>query len=210
MNTNSKSNISNDIEVLSIQGTANYSGSELPLELFIDQQGKFIAKIGGWADQITGFDGENLWRIENGVGPYNIDFSEKEFMQMLHWPLIENWRNLKGITFSGDTLKFAKGLLKISMSYKKGILNKLLAVNSPYEDFITFNDVLNENSISITKEIQIQTGFPLTAYSFSSVKKVRKSKTWYTKPPYKAKGVSFDTNMASEIKVKKQKQVICS
>jgi hypothetical protein len=203
MNTNSKSNISSDIEVLSIQGTANYSGSELPLELFIDQQGKFISKIGGWANQITGYDGENLWRIENGVGPYNIDFSEKEFMLMLHWPLIENWQSLKGITFSGDTLQFAKGLLKISMSYKKGILNKLLADNSPYEDFITFNDVLNENSVSIPKEIQIQTGFPLSAYSFSSVKKVRKSKTWYTKPPYKAKGVSFDANMASEIKVKK-------
>ena len=169
----------------------------------MDQEGRFLTNIGGWANQITCYDGEQIWRMENGVGPYEIDFSEKEFMKMVHWPLIENWQGKKGIKILKDTLRLDDGLLIFSLDYENGSLNKLKAINSPYQESISFIGSLEQNSIKIPKEILIQTGFPLASYTFLSIEKVVKPLDWYKRPTYRANGVSFDDQISPELKVRR-------
>lgn len=190
-------------EILLIKGTAVYSGTELPLELFIDKKGMFIAKIGGWANQITGFDGERIWRMDNGVGPFDIDFSEKEFMLFAHWPLINNWKDIKRVNSSNDTLQLEDGLLKMASNYQEGVLNELTAVNSSYQESISFIGLLEKDSVKIPQEIKLNTGFPLSSYSFKSVEKVLKSSNWFKKPDYQAVGVSFNPEIPPRIEVRK-------
>ena len=190
-------------EILLIKGTAKYSGAELPLELFIDENGMFIAKIGGWANQITGFDGERIWRMDNGVGPFDIDFSERELMLFAHWPLYNNWKDSKRVKSSNDTLQLYDGLLKMVSNYHQGMLKELTAVNSYYQESISFIGFLEKDSFKIPQEIKLDTGFPLSSYSFKSFEKVLKSSEWFKKPNYQAAGVSYNTEIQSKIEVRK-------
>ncbi len=193
----------NESEILLIKGTAKYSDAELPLELLIDKNGMFIAKIKGWANQITGYDGENIWRMDNGVGPINIDFSEREFMLFAHWPLINNWKDIKGVNSSNDTLQLDDGLLKMSSNYHEGVLKELAAVNSYYQESISFVGLLEKDSIKMPQKINLNTGFPLSSYSFKSIEKVLRPSNWFKKPDYQAVGVSYNTEISPKIEVRK-------
>ena len=200
---NNKSITLKKSEILLIKGTAIYSGAELPLELFIDKKGMFIAKIGGWVNQITGFDGESLWRIDNGVGPFDIDFSEKELMLFAHLSLIKNWREIKMVNIYNDTLQLDNGLLKMMSKYHEGTLKELTAVNSYYKETISFIGNLRNGSIEIPQEIKFDIGFPLSSYSFKSVEKNLKSDNWFEKPDYRAVGVSYNSEIPPKIEIRK-------
>ena len=124
------------VEVLSLQGTANFSGSELPLEILMDRQGRFRETIGGWANQVTGFDGQTLWRIDDGAGPCQIDFLERELMLAAHWMLLSQRRDVESIQLQENTMQVAGGLLTFSISDRDGPGVQLVATNSPGQETI--------------------------------------------------------------------------
>jgi predicted aspartyl protease len=93
--------------------------------------------------------------------------------------------------------------LKMLSTYHEGVLKELAAVNSFYQESISFIGLLEKDSFKIPQKIKLNTGFPLSSYSFKSIKKVLKPINWFKKPEYQAMGVSYNTEISPKIEVRK-------
>jgi len=74
-----------------LSGKAEMGGEKLDFKMTLSDSQQFINQIDGYQSMLTGFDGQSFWRIENGVGPLEIDFSEKEIWIAIHWILSGYW-----------------------------------------------------------------------------------------------------------------------
>lgn len=188
-------------EILVIKGEAEYSGSILPLEIFISKRGEFLSIIGGWVNQITGFDGKKLWRIDDGVGPVEISFLEKELLQLLHLGIVNSCAGFKGINLTNEYTSLDQGKLKMKTRMSNQTL-KLVASNSPGYEKIIFSESISNGLLKIPKQIKIEWDFELSAYTLNSITYDFITHDIFDPPKYRATGSTFRSGKSGQLETR--------
>lgn len=78
--------------VVEIKGKTSLRGLAMDFVMTTSVDGKFRIEISGPERRVMVFDGENLWRMENGGYPYRVDMFEKELFQLFVWSVTDFWQ----------------------------------------------------------------------------------------------------------------------
>ena len=188
---------------ISLKGTADYWGSELPANLTFDQKGRFKLELGGWANQVSCFDGQKLWRTEEGNGPIEIDFLEKELYSALGWLLKCGWDELDDNERS-SAIQIYDGRLEWKFFGDENV-RSLTATNSPGNEKVTIAGIFPLDETGQEIRITIKSHFALQKLTLKLQQPDALDGDWFEKPAYQTSGVKFDRTKSSSLEVRQAK-----
>ncbi|NAY93343.1 hypothetical protein GTQ34_15640 [Muricauda sp. JGD-17] len=192
----SKTSVS-EIQVFQLTGEAKFAGSMLPLELLLSEDGRFISNIDGWADQTIVFNGQDLFYIENGVGPIKVSFLEKELLALTHL-IIADSGLITDFKETTEDNQITFGKLQIEVESSNNNFH-LIASNSPGQEKVSFHGTNKYESYNYPDSIEFDWGFDLTGYHIRSVSRESISKDIFNPPSYAALGVRFNSQEKSKL-----------
>ncbi len=161
--------INND-QSLTLKGEAVHAGIAQEWTLTIDGDGRGISTITGSYSAVTGYDGESLWRIENGAGPFNVDFAEREVWLMTLLTLVgQEGRIAMPIHDKNDVKNVEQYQLPNgSLIFEKTENRQLRAINSPAAEMVTFSADDHPTLEGIPQFIQISNIGTISEYRIVS------------------------------------------
>ncbi len=212
---------------LELSGEASMGGRELPFTMTLSEAEGFINQINGFQSMQTGFDGQSLWRIENGAGPFNVDFSEKEIWTILHWMLSGYWLEENApIVWTSDlntgnaVFRLKSGRLELSVPNtleqlkvlsRSKVNTKLTArlpeiirvVNLPQELTVSFVGQQQLAGRILPKQVVINGIGEVESFDIKSAELVDlNSDLNFSRPPFQLSKTSYDDSIPSEITIK--------
>lgn len=210
---------------LRISGKASMGGEHLNFSMILSESEMFLNQINGYQTMNTGYDGQSFWRLENGAGPFNIDFSEKEIWIIVHWMLSGYWLNEDApITWSRDpdtdnaVFRLNEGRLMLlttdTLANLKGetsdkpvpLPETIRVVNLPQDLIVRFLGQQNLAGKVLPEQIVIEgigevESFDITTASITEVD----SSAAFRKPPLQLSNVSFNNAVSPELEIKQAK-----
>jgi len=213
-------------EQIELFGKAEMGGQSLDFSMQLSETEHFRNQISGYQSLLTGFDGQVFWRTENGAGPFEVDFSEKEIWVLVHWMLSGYWlSDQAAINWSHDPqtgqaiFGLKNGRLKLTTGHSRKQLKamqtnkqnsrlpkKITVTNLPQALTIEFSGDQQMVNRKFPKQVIINgigevEKFEITAAkSHSSV-----FKTSSIKPGVQFPNTTFDSAAASQIEIKQAK-----
>ena len=212
---------SSHAETLEISGVASIGKQSPDFEMTLSKSQGFQNRLSGYLSMVTGFDGNSFWRVENGAGPFEIDFSEKEIWVAIHWILSGYWLHQDApLQWSEDAITgnaiftVKDGQLKIltnkTLAQLKSVESvfplKLVASNLPQVlsvDFVgqqTLSEQQFPKSIVINGIGEVENFIIKTA-----VKTISKPQSLFNKPQRKLSDSRFNANVSSQVEIKQAK-----
>jgi len=157
-----------DLSAITVRGKATQAGVDFDWTLILRSDGKALSEIGHLNPEVTGFDGERVWRTEGDAGPFSVDFAERE-VWLLALGLLRDASGFEGsllpIDVSEDeAVRISPG----SLVFSSQRLDKLVAINSPNKESVTFLPSESGNPGSLPERIQIENIGHTTAYRIDS------------------------------------------
>jgi predicted aspartyl protease len=218
---------------LTLTGKASMGGESLNFTMTLSASAQFANKISGYQSMNTGFDGQSFWRVENGAGPFEIDFSEREIWIIVHWMLSGYWLDDKApITWSRDPetgnaiFGLNDGRLKLlttssyeqlksdqlksrqDAQYAYKLPGLLRVVNLPQELTVSFIGVQQLLGKSLPEQIVINGIGEVESFDIQTANagsNSDRSSNDFQKPAAQIANVSFDDSISSDVEIKQAK-----
>lgn len=211
---------------INLSGKANMGGQDMNFTMTLSESGMFANKITGYQSMQTGFDGESFWRIEEGAGPFEVDFSEREVWILIHWVLSGYWLHenapiiwRKDAATGNAIMRLEDGRLEVltTSSFDKlrsapdkkrhRVIPEILTIiNLPQELTVRFNGRQQLMGLNFPKQVLITGIGEVEKFEFLSAKSTDKySPQFYKKPPFQANNVHFEKNTMPEVEIKQTK-----
>ena len=196
--------IKND-QSLTLKGEAIHAGIAQDWTLTIDGDGRGISTITGSYSAVTGYDGESLWRIENGAGPFNVDFAEREVWLMTLLTLVgQEGRIAIPVDDKNDVKNVEQYQIPNgSLVFEKTENRQLRAINSPAGEMVTFSADDHPTLEGIPQTIQISNIGTISEYRIVSAEiGPAMGDPHFSRPTRRTDGFEFLTGIGAELKVR--------
>ncbi len=211
---------------LTLSGNARMGAEDLNLVMNLSNAQEFMTHISGYQSYQTGYDGESFWRIDNGTGPFEVDFTEKEVWILIHWMLSGYWLDTSApIIWSADPktgnaqLQLATGRVKMQITTRLETIKALQngtdiddhsslpkwmkAINLPQEVSVSFVGEQQLAHARLPKKIIIEGIGEVESFVIHSAQTEQlKTKNIYSKPKLQRLNTSYNFKIGSEIEVK--------
>lgn len=194
-----------DGQSLTLKGTAIHAGIAQEWTLTVDSDGRGVSTITGSYSAVTGYDGASLWRIENGAGPFNVDFAEREVWLMTLLTLVGRESGIA--TAIGDENESKNGvryqLDDGLLVFEKNKTGQLHAINSPAAETITFSADDHPSLEGVPQSIQISNIGKISEYRIVSAEiGPSKGEAFYSRPMRRTEGFRFLSGISAELEVR--------
>ena len=200
---------------ITLEGTADIGGEELDFHMTLSADRQYLNRIEGYLSLQTGYDGTSFWRTENGVGPFEVDFAEREVWTVLHWLLSGYWLNPDApIEWSTDPasgqklFKLDDGRLYFAASEQPGNTQArfpaaIRAINAPQEIAIELTGSQQLSTLLLPETIRIKgigqvNAFTITAATIEQSNALAR----YRKPQLQLAETRYLQDIDPEIEVK--------
>jgi hypothetical protein len=197
-------------DTLKLGGTADLGGAESGFQMSLAGDQAWHNRIEGYLALQTAYDGASFWRIENGSGPFEVDFAEREVWIVLHWVLSGYWLNPDApITWSVEPgsgqkiFQLNDGKLKFAPSDQSRFPATIRALNAPQEIGLEFVGSQQLSSLRLPEKVRIKGIGQVDAFTITTASVAPSADTSrYRKPPLQLAQTRYFSEVDPEIEVK--------